>query len=299
MKTNGRPVRQRRDKRKLSENNNDTLPQELALPYERLKAVLRGYGPMAVAYSGGVDSGFLAYAAREALGDDMVCVIAVSPSLGERERRDALAFLSRHRIPCEQISTREAEDDRYRANGPDRCYYCKGELFDAIGRAVSLRRFPRVAYGANLDDASDHRPGARAAAEFEVVAPLSEAGYGKKLIRATARELGLELWDKPAAPCLASRIPYYSKVTPEKLRQVERAESVLKDAGFEVCRVRHHGDVARIEVPREEHARLRDQSVWSRVDAGVREAGFERVEIEADGFRSGRLNDVLDENARG
>ena len=223
----------------MTRRANNTLPPELALPYERLKSVLRGYGPMVVAYSGGVDSAFLAYAAREALGDDMVCVIAVSPSLGEREYRDALAFLSRHRIPCEQISTRETEDERYRANGPDRCYYCKGELFDAIGRTGSLRRFRRVAYGANVDDASDHRPGARAASEFDVVAPLSEVGYSKKLIRDTARELGLEVWDKPAAPCLASRVPYFSEVTLEKLRQIEHAESVLKEAGFRVCRVRH------------------------------------------------------------
>jgi uncharacterized protein len=273
------------------------LPPQLARSYERLKSVLRGYGPTAVAYSGGVDSAFLAYAAREALGDEMVCVIAVSPSLGEREHRDALAFLSRHQIPYEQIHTRETEDERYRANGPDRCYYCKNELFDAIDRADSLRRFGRVAYGANVDDAADHRPGARAAAEFEVVAPLSEVGYNKRQIRDTARELGLDVWDKPAAPCLASRVPYFSEVTPEKLRQIERAESVVKDAGFAVCRVRHHGAVALIEVPESEHDRLQDPSVWNRVVTGVRNAGFDRVEIEADGFRSGRLNDILRDNA--
>jgi uncharacterized protein len=283
----------------LNGRSNNTLPPELAPAYERLKSVLRGYGPTAVAYSGGVDSAFLAYAAREALGDDMVCVIAVSPSLGEREYRDALAFLSRHRIPCEQISTRETEDERYRANGPDRCYYCKGELFDAIGRAGSLRRFRRVAYGANVDDASDHRPGARAASEFDVVAPLSEVGYSKELIRETARELGLEVWDKPAAPCLASRVPYFSEVTPEKLRQIDHAESVLKEAGFRVCRVRHHGDVARIEVPGGDRERLLEPAVWNRIASGVREAGFDRVEIEAEGFRSGRLNDVLGKSARG
>jgi uncharacterized protein len=276
-----------------------TLPPELAKPYERLKVVLRQHGPMAVAYSGGVDSAFLAYAAKEALGEEMVCVIAVSPSLAQREYRDAVAFLERHRIPLEQIDTREMDDERYRANSPERCYFCKAELFEAIGRAESLQRFRRVAYGANLDDSADHRPGVRAAEQFEVVAPLSEAGYDKGLIRDTARELGLDVWDKPAAPCLASRIPYYNEVTPEKLRQIELAEAVVKDAGFRVCRVRHGGDVARIEVPVGDHERLRDPSVWNSVESGIRQAGFDRVELETDGFRSGRLNDILGKKSRG
>jgi uncharacterized protein len=275
------------------------LPPDLARPYDRLKSVISGYGPMAVAFSGGVDSALLAYAAREVLGDDMVCVIAVSPSLGEREYKSAVRFLEHHHIPFERFHTREMEDERYRANGPDRCYFCKSELFGAIKRAASLQRFPRIAYGANVDDAGDHRPGARAAAELDVVAPLQEAGFGKQLIRDTARGLGLDLWDKPAAPCLASRVPYHSEVTPEKLRQIERAEAVLKDAGFRVCRVRHHGELARIEVPAEDRDQLREPSVWDRVESGVLDAGFSSVEIEADGFRSGRLNDVLRNNVDG
>jgi uncharacterized protein len=269
------------------------LPSNLSQRYERLKEILRGHGPMAVAYSGGVDSAFLAYAANEALGDDMVCVIAVSPSLGRRELEDAVSFAERHGIRVEKIDTQEMDDERYRANHPDRCFFCKAELFDTIGRSEALRRFPRVAYGANLDDAGDYRPGARAASRYDVLAPLTEAGYNKSDIRETARALGLGVWDKPAAPCLASRVPYFSEVTPEKLRQIETAESVVKEAGFNVCRVRHHGGVARIEVPLEDHARLRDRSVWSVVEAGVQSAGFERVEIEPDGFRSGRLNDGL------
>jgi uncharacterized protein len=272
------------------------MPQTLSHRYERLKEILRGHGPMVVAYSGGVDSAFLAYAASEALGDDMACVIAVSPSLGRRELQDAVSFTERHGIRLERIDTREMEDERYRANNPDRCFFCKVELFDTIARSDALRRFPRVAYGANLDDAGDYRPGARAARQYDVLAPLSEAGYHKSDIRETARALGLGVWDKPAAPCLASRVPYFSEVTPEKLRQIERAERVVKEAGFDVCRVRHHGGVARIEVPLGDHAALRDPSVWSVVEAGVRSAGFEQVEIETDGFRSGRLNDGLSKN---
>jgi uncharacterized protein len=280
-----------------NENTASRLPDALGERYRRLGSIISDHGPMTVAYSGGVDSAFLAYAARETLGDDMVCVIAVSPSLAEAEHRDAIAFLERYGIPYERLSTREMEDDRYRANNPDRCYYCKDELFSTIREARSLRRFPRLAYGANVDDQGDHRPGQTAAAENAVLAPLVEAGYTKSLIRETARELGLEVWDKPAAPCLASRIPYYTEVTPEKLRQVESAEAVLKDAGFGECRVRHMGETARIEVPAVDHERLQNPSVWPRVEEGVLGAGFERVEVEPDGFRSGRLNDVLDGNA--
>jgi uncharacterized protein len=249
---------------------------------------------MVVAYSGGVDSAFLAYAAHDVLGDDMLCVIAVSPSLARTEYRDAIAFLGQHGIPFERVETREVDDERYRANDPNRCYYCKSELFTTIRNALPSKQFWRVAFGANVDDASDYRPGAEAASELGVVAPLAEAGYSKKLIRETARALGLEVWDKPAAPCLASRIPYYSEVTPKKLAQVEEAETVLKKAGFGVCRVRHHGDIAKIEVPLEDQRLLLDPSTWSRIEEGILEAGFARVEVEPKGFRSGRLNDVLD-----
>lgn len=275
-------------------NNAPTgLPEELSVRFEGLKASIASHGPMAVAYSGGVDSAFLAYAAREALGDEMICVIAVSPSLGEREYHKAVAFLRDHQIPFEEVRTAEMDDERYRANGPDRCYFCKSELFNAIAAAESLRRFPCVAYGANVDDSGDYRPGARAASEHEIVAPLTEAGYGKKLIRDTARRLGLDVWDKPAAPCLASRVPYFSEVTPAKLVQIESAEAVLKDAGFRECRVRHHGDTARIEVPAADVVRLHEAPVWTVVERGIRGAGFDRVEIEAEGLRSGRLNDAL------
>lgn len=275
------------------------LPETLSPHWDRLARVIRGHGPMAVAYSGGVDSAFLAYAAREELGDDMVCVIAVSPSLAATEHEEAIRFLEKHGIPYEQLDTREIDDIRYTENTPERCYFCKDELFSVLRDNLPPERFPKIAYGANVDDRSDHRPGAKAAGEHRVVAPLTEAGYTKQMIRESARALGLDVWDKPAAPCLASRIPYHSEVTREKLRQVEKAEGALKSAGFRVCRVRHHDKTARIEVPSEDHKRLFDPSVWPGIVRSVLDAGFDEVEVEMDGFRSGRLNDAIERGSGG
>jgi uncharacterized protein len=267
------------------------LDRDVGEQVSRLAAVVRAHGPMVVAYSGGVDSGLLAWVAHRVLGDDMRCVIGISPSLSRREERAAVEFLRRHGIPYQRLETREMEDERYRANGPDRCFFCKKELFERIESSELSQHFGRVAYGANVDDRSDHRPGSRAALEHGVVAPLTEAGMDKASVRRAARALGLDLWDKPAAPCLASRVPYHREVTPETLRQIEDAEGVLKDLGFIECRVRHHGDLARVELPRCDHARALES--WDAVVNGILSAGFNRVELEPDGLRSGRLNDAL------
>jgi len=273
------------------------LPDELRPAYERLCATIADYGSLLVAYSGGVDSGLLVYVAARVLGERARAAIGISDSLGEREEAAAIAFLERHGIAYVRLQTRELEDPRYRRNNPDRCYFCKAELFTGLHELAAAEGFRVIAYGQNVDDVGDHRPGAVAAEEQRVVAPLREAGLGKSAVRALARALGLQLWDKPAAPCLASRIPYHEEVTREKLRQVERAEDVLKDRGFDVVRVRHHGDLARVEVPVEAHGRL--DAVWSEVAAALRQIGFRRVERLGDGFRSGRLNDVLDRRGAG
>ncbi len=277
---------------KALEFNNDADPA-IRTHVERLTGVIRDHGPMAVAYSGGVDSGLLAWVAHRVLGSEMVCILGISDSLAGSEERAAIEFLETHKIPFVRMETHEMENESYRANAPDRCFHCKNELFTRIEASPESKRFGRVAYGANTDDTSDHRPGARAALEHGVVAPLVDAGFDKDIVRAAARALGLSLWDKPAAPCLASRIPYYSRVTPEKLAQVDAAEAVLKDMGFAVCRVRHHGSVARIELPRDAHARALTPDTWRVIENGIIAAGFNEVQLEPDGFRSGRLNDAV------
>lgn len=259
----------------------------------RLCETISAHGAMAVAFSGGVDSGLLAYVAHRVLGDRSRAVIGVSASLAAGESDAAEEFLREHDIPYMRVETFEGDNPDYRANAGDRCFFCKDELFERIRSAVDATAFPVIAHGANTDDAGDYRPGEQAAQRHGVAAPLAEAGFDKATVRAVACELGLSLWDKPAAPCLASRIPHHSEVTPEKLAQVERAEAVLHAKGFRECRVRHFGDVARVEVPPADVDRLRAEPLWSEVANQIASVGFKTVEYEPDGLRSGRLNDAL------
>lgn len=261
-------------------------------PVERLTARLREEEAVVVAYSGGADSALLAFAAGRALGTRALAVTAVSPSLAASERSAARAFAREHGLAHVEVCTDEIERPEYTANGRDRCYHCKSALFDALTPLASAMG-AAVALGTNLDDLGDHRPGQRAAAERGVITPLVDAGLTKADVRAVSRELGLVTAEKPAAPCLASRVSYGDPVTPEVLARIEAAEAALRDLGFPVCRVRAHanGTLARIEVPRDQIARageLRDH-----VDAAVRGAGFTFCSLDLSGFASGRLNALL------
>ena len=262
----------------------DTLDEKQS----RLEAVLRRLNGVVVAFSGGVDSAYLLAAAFDALGDRCVAATAVSPSLARDELVAAEGIATALGARHVRVETREFEDERYLRNDPHRCYFCKHALFTELARLAAALGLPAVVYGANTDDVGDYRPGMRAAAEFAVHAPLLEAGLGKAEIRALARRRGLDVWDKPAAPCLASRLPYGSSVTVDALRKIEAAEQVVRGLGFREVRVRYHGAAASIEVPAPEVARLTGLS--ERLTEALRAVGFTSVRIAPDGLRSGRFS---------
>lgn len=258
-----------------------------------LVARLSGLPSLVVAYSGGVDSAYLAWAATAVLGDRALAVTADSPSYPDRHRSMAVEVARRFNLAHEFIRTDELARPEYRANAPDRCYHCKNELYAQLSRLAADRGFAAVADGSNADDRGDYRPGRRAATEFGVVSPLDDAGLTKDDIRALSRAAGLPTWDEPASACLSSRIPYHSEVNEEKLRAIEAAEEGLRDLGFRVIRVRHHGDVARIEVAPLELPRLLDPAVSVQADTIVRAAGFRYVAVDLRGYRLGSLNEGL------
>lgn len=251
---------------------------------------LRGVGRLGVAFSGGVDSATLLALAVLALGrDQVVAVLGVSPSLAAAERVAAHEVAGFIGAPVVEVRTHEGDHAAYRANGPDRCFHCKAELFGRIDdEVVATHRLDAVAYGENADDVlRPDRPGARAATDFRVLRPLADAGLDKAAVRRVAQGLALPCADKPAAPCLASRIPHFEEVTPEKLAQVEAAEGALHALGFADCRVRHHGDVARVELLEDDLARAMTPAVRERLRQGVRAAGFRFVAVDLAGLQSG------------
>jgi pyridinium-3,5-biscarboxylic acid mononucleotide sulfurtransferase len=266
---------------------------------EAIQAAVAPGERLVVAFSGGVDSTLLLALAREALGvERTVAVTARSESLAEDERAACERIAAALGVRLVQLVTREMERAGYRENGADRCYHCKTELFERIEEAALAREGARVvAYGATADDVGDHRPGMRAAREHGVIAPLLDAGLTKVEIRALSSELGLETWDKPAQPCLASRIPYGQAVTEPKLRRIDQAEALLRGLGLRELRVRHHGEeheaLARIEVPLAALARLTDDGVREAVARGLRAIGFRYVTLDLEGFTSGRMNEAL------
>jgi len=266
---------------------------ELDEKKHRLEASLRGLGSIVVAYSGGIDSAYLAFAAHRALGDKMLAVIADSASLARSYYRDAIEFAAQQQIPLRTVQTSELEHEAYAVNDSDRCFHCKDELFTVLERERAQLGFDAVAYGLNADDRKDFRPGQRAAVAHRVAAPLAEAGLTKADVRALAKAAGLDVWDKPASACLSSRVEYGRRVTPENLRMVEDAEEALRALGLRNFRVRHHGSVARIEIAEEELPGALNAARMRKISAAVRAAGFNYVALDCDGYRSGSMNEIL------
>jgi uncharacterized protein len=254
---------------------------------------LRGLGRTLVAYSGGVDSAFLAWAAHQVLGSNMLAVIADSPSLARTQLADATAFAAEQEVPLEVIVTSELDRPEYARNDAARCFHCKDELFTTMEEFRSRRGFDSIAYGVNVDDQGDFRPGQRAAEQHRVAAPLRDAGLSKHDIRELARAAGLRVWDKPASACLSSRIEYGREVTRETLSVVERGESALHALGFRQVRVRHHGDIVRIEIAREELTRALSPEMAAEFTRIFKALGFKFVTLDLEGFRSGSMNTFL------
>jgi uncharacterized protein len=274
-------------------SENAEVSPELERKRQALDWHLHSLRRVMVAYSGGADSAYLAYAAYRALGTEMLAVIADSPSLSRAHLRDAVEFAKSVGIPLKVIDTNELDNPDYAKNDSSRCFYCKDELFKVMKTMGHPLGFSEIAYGMNLDDRGDFRPGQRAAKQYAVLAPLAEAGLTKEDIRALARAEGLRIWDKPASACLSSRVAYGLPVTRETLESVEKAENVLSSMGFRQFRVRHHGELARIEIVREELSRMLSLSMFDRASDAIKRLGYKYVTLDLEGYRSGSMNVLL------
>jgi uncharacterized protein len=260
---------------------------------EKLLAALRGLDSVLVAFSGGADSAYLAWAAHEALGARALAITALSPSFSEHDRRESQRFASATGIRHELIETEEFANPLYVANNADRCYHCKHELFDKMEALARARAFSAIAYGINADDRHEFRPGHRAAAEHKILAPLLDAGLRKQEIRELSRRAGLSTWDRPAAACLSSRVAYGTAVTPELLARIERGETFLRELGFRQFRLRVHEELARVEIAPDELDAALNREMFQRISTCLTELGFTYVTLDLEGYRTGSLNALI------